>query len=65
MLLDDVVEHRCPDFVVPQHRAGESNASMADQTKEPRCVNILWVDKQKPKQVQTKQNKTIKKLSKL
>ena len=44
MLLDDVIEHRCHDLVVPQHRAGEVNASMADQTQEPRCVNMQWVN---------------------
>ena len=44
MLLDDLIEHRCPDLVVPQHRAGQFNASMADQTQEPRRVQMLWVN---------------------
>ena len=43
MLLDDVIEHRCPDLVVPLQRAGEVNASMANQTKEPKRVKTLWV----------------------
>ena len=29
MLDDDVIEHRCPDLVVPQQRAGTVDASMA------------------------------------
>ena len=45
MLLDDVIEHRCPDLVVPLQRAGEVNASMTDQTKEPKRVKALRVYK--------------------
>ena len=29
MLDDEVIEHRCPDLVVPQQRAGKVDASMA------------------------------------
>ena len=33
MLDEDVIEHRCPDLVVPQQRVGTVVASMADKPK--------------------------------
>ena len=44
MLDDDVIEHRCPDLVVPQQRTETADASMAAQTKEPRWENAAKKD---------------------
>ena len=38
-----MIEHRCPDLVVPLQRVGEVNASMASQTEKPKRVKTLWV----------------------
>ena len=44
MLDEDVIEHRCPDLVVPQQRAETADASMAAQTKELRWENAAKTD---------------------
>ena len=40
MLLDDVIEHRCPDFEVPQHRAGAAKESMERKAKSRKDRNV-------------------------
>ena len=41
MLLDDVIEHRCPDFEVPQHRAGAAKESMERKAKSRKAQHIV------------------------
>ena len=41
ILDDEVIEHRCPDLIVPQQRAGKVGASMAsDQRAEMKPLQI-------------------------
>ena len=41
MLLDEVIEHRCPDFVVPWQRAEDADTSMAESKTGAELRNML------------------------
>ena len=44
MLLDEVIEHRCPDFVVPQQRAEAVETSIAKPNPREEVSKMLqWI----------------------
>ena len=44
MLDDDVIEHRCPDLVVPQQRVETVDANMGARTSEQKSENAANTD---------------------
>ena len=41
MLLDEVIEHRCPDLVVPWQRAETADTSMAESKPGAKLCKML------------------------